>query len=58
MVAFVRLTEFPSEEARVYYAVSLLTDSAMDWAMTYSIPEGFAFTDLNHFATDLERFFG
>jgi hypothetical protein len=30
LVAFVPLFEFPNEESRVYYAVTLLTDSALD----------------------------
>jgi hypothetical protein len=57
LVTFMRLSKFPSKEARVYYAVSVLTDSAMDWAMTYTIPEGFAFTDLLHFVTKPKKLF-
>jgi hypothetical protein len=57
LVAFVRLSKFPNEKSRVYYAVTLLTDSALDWAMTYASPEGFSSTDLPHFAAKLERFF-
>ena len=30
LVAFVRLSEFPNKKSRVYYAVTLLTDSALD----------------------------